>query len=237
MDTLLRDLLLLAESGGSRITQCSVSNLNLTLEKGVVLDQVTLEGDVTIGAFTYANPRSDIRHTEIGRYCSIAEDVTIGPSPHATSWLSTHPMLLMASLNPYDARPRHPTVVGHDVWIGRGATIMPGVRIGNGAIIAASAVVTRDVEPYAIVGGLPAVVIRHRFDTATHQAIVESGWWDFDFSATTVSVDFSDVTHALRAIAMGRAEKTLRRVASRTHCVTVSGQAVLGTHPPSAELR
>ena len=77
------------------------------------------------------------------------------------------------------------TVVGNDVWIGYGSTIMPGVRIGDGAIVASCSVVTKDVPPYAIVDGNPADVIRYRFDDATISALLALRWWDWDIETIT----------------------------------------------------
>ena len=72
------------------------------------------------------------------------------------------------------------TIIGNDVWIGYGATLMPGVKVGDGAIIAAKSVVTRSVSPYSVVGGNPAKEIRQRFDEATIQALLEIQWWNWD---------------------------------------------------------
>ncbi len=80
------------------------------------------------------------------------------------------------------------TVVGHDVWFGYGALIMPGVRIGNGAIVATAAVVTKDVPPFAIVGGNPASVLRSRFDAATIARLERVRWWDWDAEKITRNV-------------------------------------------------
>lgn len=83
---------------------------------------------------------------------------------------------------------RGDTVVGHDVWIGYGVTIMPGVQIGNGAIVATKAVVTKDVPAYGIVGGHPAELIRFRFDELTRRALEEIAWWDWDADKVTRNV-------------------------------------------------
>lgn len=233
----MRDLYALASAGQSSLSACEVLDVALSLEKGVALDRVSLEGAVSIGAFTYANKNADIRHAVIGRYCSIAENVRISPGSHATDWLSTHPMLLLGSTNPYQAAPKTPTHIGNDVWIGAGATVMPSVRIGDGAVIAASAVVSRDVEPFAVMGGVPAKMIRHRFPEHVRQAILDARWWDYDFSTSTASLDFSDVTHVLRAIELARKEKTLRRLPARRRQLTITGRAVVSTHPPQVALR
>jgi virginiamycin A acetyltransferase len=96
---------------------------------------------------------------------------------------------------------RGDTVVGHDVWIGYGATIMPGVQIGNGAIVATKAVVTKDVEPFAIVGGNPAARIRYRFDEPTREALAEIAWWDWSAEKITrnVAAICADDLEALRS--------------------------------------
>lgn len=80
------------------------------------------------------------------------------------------------------------TVIGHDVWIGYGAMIMPGVNVGNGAVIASAAVVTRDVPAYAIVGGNPASIIRHRYDPETIARLERIAWWDWDAAKVTRNV-------------------------------------------------
>ena len=80
------------------------------------------------------------------------------------------------------------TVVGNDVWIGYQATIMPGVQIGDGAIIATKAVVTKDVPPYAIVGGNPSQVIRMRFEPAVIARLLDIRWWDWDIAKITRNV-------------------------------------------------
>jgi virginiamycin A acetyltransferase len=77
------------------------------------------------------------------------------------------------------------TVIGHDVWIGYGATLMPGVQIGDGAIIASQSVVTKSVEPYTVVGGNPARTIRLRFDAATIQTLLALQWWHWDIAKIT----------------------------------------------------
>lgn len=81
------------------------------------------------------------------------------------------------------------TVVGNDVWIGRRATIMPGVRIGDGSIISAEAVVVKDVAPYTVVGGNPAREIKQRFSQEVIQAFLEIKWWDFDIELIHPYID------------------------------------------------
>ena len=130
----------------------------------------------------------------IGRFCSIAAETRfiMNGGNHATDWLTTFPFPVFGQgweVAMPDAWPhRGDTVVGHDVWIGYGATIMPGVRIGNGAIIAAASVVTRDVPDFAIVGGNPAGLIRYRFDEDTRESLTRIAWWDWDAEKITRNV-------------------------------------------------
>ena len=90
--------------------------------------------------------------------------------------------------------------MGHDIWVGDNAVVVGGVSIGTGAVIGAGAVVTRDVEPYAIVVGSPARVIRHRFDEETRRRLLELEWWTFSVSDLS-GVDFSNISRALEAVA------------------------------------
>jgi virginiamycin A acetyltransferase len=140
-------------------------------------------GIVTTGHGTYGNPKivgwdvpgSSLPAVEIGRFCAIAEDVTFAmQGSHRTRSLSTYPFVDPGP--PFAANPG--ITVGHDAWIGYGAIVLGGVRIGTGAVIAAGAVVTRDVREYAIVAGNPATEVRRRFSDADVQRLLEIAWWD-----------------------------------------------------------
>lgn len=130
----------------------------------------------------------------IGKFCSIATDVRfiMNGGNHPTTWLTTYPFPVFghgweAALPP--AWPtKGDTVVGNDVWLGYSALVMPGVAIGNGAIIATAAVVTKDVPAYAIVGGNPATVLRYRFDPDTIARLEALRWWDWDAAKVTRNV-------------------------------------------------
>ena len=144
------------------------------------------------GAYSYINSGGYLRdRVFVGRFSSIGRRVTIGAGNHFTTGLSTSPTLsgrhaldcyspeemVFLEIEPL-ARKNSVTEIGCDVWIGDGAVILPGLHIGHGAVIGANAVVTRDVPPYAVVGGVPARIIKHRFPPAQIHALLASGWWE-----------------------------------------------------------
>jgi len=120
----------------------------------------------------------------IGKYCSIAANVCIGVKQHPLHLLSTNPRVYQN--NPeYYRRPEKPVHIGHDVWIGRNAIIQDGVTVGTGAVVASSAVVTKDVPPYAIVGGVPARIIKYRFEPELIEKLLASEWWNYPIETIT----------------------------------------------------
>jgi virginiamycin A acetyltransferase len=136
--------------------------------------------DSTIGKRTSIGVYSAIHNSIIGAYCSISWNVTVGAVAHPVNNVSSHAFLYQKDFGIVDRdtkRKQTTTYIGNDVWIGCGATIISGVRVGNGAIIGAGAVVTKDIEPYSIVGGVPAKIIRCRFDENIRKALEESQWW------------------------------------------------------------
>jgi acetyltransferase-like isoleucine patch superfamily enzyme len=141
----------------------------------------------TIGDHTYGTPRvmswGEGTSLRIGKYCSIGTNVTIFlGSEHRTDWVSTYPFPFLwkegSSISGHPST-RGDVVIGNDVWIGFGATILSGVTIGDGAAIGACSVVIRDVPPYAVAAGNPAQVIRHRFGEETIQKLLQIKWWDW----------------------------------------------------------
>lgn len=128
----------------------------------------------------------------IGKFCAIASGVQfiMGPANHRTGSVTTYPFAVMGGAWT-DNTPPHleqlpfkgDTVVGNDVWIGRNSVILPGIRIGDGAIIAAESVVTRDVAPYTVVGGNPARLCKSRFDPELTDLLLRLRWWDLEGEA------------------------------------------------------
>ena len=136
--------------------------------------------------YSFCGYDCDIYNCDIGSYCSIANNVIIGGGAHPISWVSTSPVFynnrdsVKKKFARFDRLPHKKTTIGNDVWIGSSAILMQGVNIGTGAVIGAGAVVTKDVEPYSIVGGCPAKVIRHRFDDEIIRELLDSKWWDLN---------------------------------------------------------
>lgn len=172
------------------------------------LKWIETEHSFILGAFSYG-ATGFFSEVAIGRYCSFGNDVQVGRGAHPVAWMSTSPMFYAYEGGMFDVgtkfdhaeeyaayQPDGPgeipvrnprtvndflqlTSIGNDVWVGHGAFIAPGVKIGNGAVVAGQAVVTKDVPPYAIVGGNPAQILRMRFDLATCAALEELAWWRF----------------------------------------------------------
>ena len=173
------------------------------------LKNIITNPQIIVGDFTYYDDQDNVGNFEknvlylfdfigdkliIGKFCQIASGVRfiMNGGNHAMDGVSTYPFKMLgkawaeASLNGVN---RGNTEIGNDVWIGNSATIMPGIKIGHGAIIATNAVVTKDVEAYSIVGGNPATLIRKRFDNQTIEFLLNLTWWDWSVEKITTYLD------------------------------------------------
>ena len=147
--------------------------------------------DIGRGSYGYFRVRhqNEAATLKIGAFCSFAGGVQIFlGGEHRTDWVTTFPFpAFWGDADKIEgwAKTRGDVVIGNDVWIGAEALVMSGVRIGNGAVIGARAVVTKDVPPYAIVAGVPAKVVRMRFDGESIARLEALAWWDWDDSKIT----------------------------------------------------
>jgi virginiamycin A acetyltransferase len=183
------------------------------ISRGVVfLKNLIQNPNISVGDFTYYDGRSDPEKFEednvifahsckliIGKFCQIAYGTKfiMSDANHQMSGFSTYPFFIFAKGSntcpewgnyPLDLPNQGDTLIGHDVWFGHESTIMPRVTIGNGAIIGAKAVVTKDVPPYAIVAGNPAKVIRERFSKDITKALEKIEWWNWPYEKITRNI-------------------------------------------------
>lgn len=149
----------------------------------------TSMAETRFGDYSYIAGDGQIIYAEIGKFCSLASHVRINPGNHPVQRVTQHHMTYrrrMYGLDDSDDqgffawRRAARCFIGHDVWMGHGAIIMPGVKVGIGAVVGAGAVVTRDVEPYMVVAGVPARPIRKRFADSTITALLRIAWWHWD---------------------------------------------------------
>ena len=199
------------------------------------LKNVITAPNITVGDYTYYDDPVDPAAFErnnvlfnwpefgdrliIGKFCSIASGTTfmMGSANHRTGSLSAYPFSVFGGAWEQAVPPhmsqlpfKGDTVVGNDVWLGRECRIMPGVKIGDGAIVAAYPVVAKDVEPYAVVGGNPARLIKMRFDSELIAMLLKLKWWDFPpeellrFLPELCSEDIPAVREAVRRMLASR---------------------------------
>lgn len=141
-----------------------------------------------MGKYSFCGYYCEIQNTSIGSFCSISSHVIIGGTQHPMSWVSTSPVFynnrdsIKKKFSKFNRDAPKRTTVGHDVWIGRNAILKQGITIGHGAVIGMGAIVTKDVEPYSIVGGNPAKHIKYRFSEELRSQLLASEWWDLDES-------------------------------------------------------
>lgn len=145
--------------------------------------------ETVMGDYSYTARYADIAYSFLGKFVNVAAFTRINPGEHPYHRASLHHFMYRSSYfwpdeqdesAVFDWRRSRPVRIGHDTWIGHAAVIMKGVTIGNGAIIAANSVVTKDVPAYAVVGGTPAQIIKWRHHESVAQRLQAMAWWDWD---------------------------------------------------------
>lgn len=175
--------------------ECELSNN--TLGAYTELGKGTRMQNTVFGDYSYTDRYADIANAKIGKFANIAAFSRIGPTAHPMELASMHHMLYRSD-DYWEGTPRWDDffekrasriiTMGHDTWIGSQAQIMPEVTIGTGAVVAASAVVTKDVAPYTVVASIPAVPIKKRFSNAVIDRMQDLAWWDWDHAALKASL-------------------------------------------------
>ncbi len=153
---------------------------NVTFEgKNAVPDGCNFSGKIKIGYATTLGYRNLLGGTiAIGKYCQLGVDVALHATNHPISYMTTYINKNLFDGELKSLKQENVIAIGHDVWLGHGVVIVGNVTVGNGAIIAAGSVITKDVEPYAIVAGVPAKEIRKRFSDTIIKEIETLQWWD-----------------------------------------------------------
>ena len=192
---------------------------NIFLDK--ILDKLHLTSyhkrrrKYNIGEHSYICHSTKIGSAEIGKFCSIADEVIIGAGNHPMDFITTSPFIYSRDkirsignilvdesnliTNTANIKIKGHTIIGNDVWIGSRAILFSGIKVGNGAVIGAGAIVTKDVPPYAIVAGVPAKIIRYRFSEDIIAKLQEIKWWDYpdDF---IVKLPFNNLEECIKLL-------------------------------------
>jgi phosphonate metabolism protein (transferase hexapeptide repeat family) len=158
------------------------------LGRYVAIGERVILREVEVGDFSYFERHAEAIYATVGKFCSIAANSRINALDHPMERLTTHKVTyrpneyfrwLGVDTDFRERRRAKRVIIGHDAWIGHGAVVMPGIRIGNGAVVGANAVVTKDVPSYSVVAGVPARFLRPRFDPSVADRIEALAWWDW----------------------------------------------------------
>lgn len=190
--------------GANCLIEASELHGKVSIGEKCKIHQCVISGSVTIGKFTSLwGPNIQVLASKhpitIGNFCSIARDVTIQEYFHDHSRLTTYYINrnLFGNRDNTELVSKGPIEIGNDVWIGTGVQIMSGVKIGNGAVIAANSTVTKDMPAYAVVGGVPAKVLKHRFEVEKIKKLEEMKWWDWSVEKIKENKNLFESTNSL----------------------------------------
>lgn len=166
--------------------------------------KIQFEENVKIGNYTYIHGPAYLARIHIGKFCSIAKNLSCITSNHNYKQFSTYPFAgditkipeLLCNSNAATFIPILPyagcetTIIGNDVWIGEGVSILRGVTIGDGAVVGANSFITKDIPPYSVVAGVPAKHIRYRFDEEMIKRLIETEWWNWPINTIADKFDY-----------------------------------------------
>lgn len=178
----------MAKLGEDAVVHPTAKVRDSVLGRYVEIGEGVLMLNVTFGDYSYATRYADLANAEIGRFCNIASFVRVGATDHPMDRASLHHFLYRSASYWDDAeddadffarRAARTAFVGHDTWLGHGAMVMPEVRVGHGAVLAAKAVATKDVAPYTVAAGVPARVVKRRFPEKVAERLMALAWWDW----------------------------------------------------------
>jgi acetyltransferase-like isoleucine patch superfamily enzyme len=171
----------------TKIAFSAVVSMDSELSEGVQVLEASRLGSCKVSRYTYVGMNCRIERTEIGPFTSIGPEVICGMGSHPLNYVSTYPGFYTNKASGatwfginHNYEDKLSVEIGADVWIGSRAIIMSGIKIGVGAIIGAGAVVTKDIPPYAVVGGVPAKILKYRFEDSIITSLVTSSWWELD---------------------------------------------------------
>lgn len=187
MKNLIRLIYHKKNNPSTKIHFSSRVSLDCKFGKNVKIFEGTRLGTCNIGSYSYIGSHCDFARTTIGPFSSVGTEVLCGIGTHPLNYVSTYPGFFSSHASgakwfgvntEFIEQENKFVVMGADVWIGSRAIILGGVNIGTGAVIAAGAIVTKDIPPYAIAAGVPAKIVRYRFDQAIIERLLESKWWE-----------------------------------------------------------
>lgn len=192
---------------------------------GKIRNRIKAKSFYNVGRFSYASNKEYVRpDTRVGQFTSIAKNAYIAPGNHPIDYLSTSPFYyapynegkevyqreLADVINNNNAESK--CIIGNDVWIGLNAVVLQGVNVGDGAVVGTNAVVTKDVPPYAVVGGVPAKIIKYRFEQNIIEELLQVKWWFLPMKEI-VKLDFKDIPKCIEDIKKIRETKRKSNIA------------------------
>ncbi|MEH7470020.1 CatB-related O-acetyltransferase [Priestia megaterium] len=183
----LDKLLIKALKRGSRLIKYRRRVYGMVGKRNKYTNAIFISEDAIVGNFNYFGPRTMINNAVIKNYCSFAPDVKIGQAEHSLNYITTYQPISKKMIN--HSMNQKPSIIGNDVWCGANVVIRQGIEIGDGAVIGANSVVTKDIPSYAIAVGAPAKIIRYRFNDKQIKLLLDSKWFEDDIEGAMRKIE------------------------------------------------